>query len=127
MQIAQDKTLTFDGKTRVTKKGQTTGLTYGLLKSNCLSINIDFIRFPGRRFSFNNCYEIKDEDTKKPFFQEGDSGSGVFVSENGKPQKPLGIAFAYQTDGDITVVCKIQPIIEACNLTICQEELEMES
>lgn len=127
MQIAEDHTLTFDGKTRVTKKGQTTGLTYGLLKSNSLSINISFSRFPGRLISFNNCYEIKDEETEKPFFQEGDSGSGVFVIENNKPHRALGIAFAYQTDGDITAVCKIQPIIEACNLTICLEELDMES
>lgn len=56
----------------------------------------------------------------------GDSGSGVFVIEKGQPSKPLGIAFAFQPNGEITVVCKVNSILDKCKLAICQEEIEMD-
>lgn len=54
------------------------------MKSNSLLINICFSCFLGRFFSFNNCYEVKDEDIENFFFKEGDFGFGVFVIENDK-------------------------------------------
>lgn len=47
-------------------------------------ICISFSCFLGIFISFNNCYEIKDEDIKDFFFKEGDFGFGVFVIGNGK-------------------------------------------
>lgn len=126
LQLADDKNLTFDGKTFVTKKGQRTAITHGLLKNNNFSIKIPQSRFPRRNFIFNNCYEIRDEGPGCPFFRGGDSGSGVFVIEKGQPSKPLGIAFAFQPNGEITVVCKVNSILDKCKLAICQEEIEMD-
>lgn len=125
MDVAQDKFLKFDGTTRVTKKGQATGPTNGKLVQNYFSFICNFDRFPNRRFIFKNCYEIQDLNGES-FFESGDSGSGVFVTENGRKTKPLGIAFAHEDGGDITLVCRLSPIIEKCNLVIYEEEEEME-
>lgn len=84
LQLVDDKNLAFDGTTFVTKKGQRTGKTHGLLKNNSLSINISLCRFPGRLYIFKICYEIRNKWPSCPFFQEGDSGSGVAVIENGQ-------------------------------------------
>lgn len=108
------------------KKGHRTGKTHGLLKNNSLSINFSLCRFPGRLFIFKICYEIRNKWPSCPFFQEGDSGSGIVVIENGQPSNPLGIAFAFQSGGEITVVCKVNSILHACKLAICQEEIEMD-
>lgn len=91
-----------------------------------MSINLSLCRFPGRLFIFKICYEIRNKWPSCPSFQEGDSGSGVFVIENGQPSNPFGIAFAFQSGGEITVVCKANSILHACKLAICQEEIEMD-
>lgn len=63
-----------------------------------------------------NCYAIEDNTDIQPFFLEGDSGSGVYVMENGKPSKPLGIAFAYLDSQ--TAVCNIAMIVDKLDLQI---------
>lgn len=60
------------------------------------------------------CFAV--EDINEPFFNLGDSGSGVFLTENEQPTKPLGIAFAKY--GQITVVCRIDQITKAFNLRL---------
>lgn len=116
----------FDGTTLVTKKGQASGKTCGRLVDNSFSFRCNFERFPGCYFLFKNCFAIKDLESDKFFFKAGDSGSGVYVIKNGKELNPLGIAFARQDDGDITLVCRISPIIKECNLVIYEEEEQME-
>lgn len=132
MKIADDSELWLEEKTKVRKKGQATGLTNGLLLKNNLyaTINItDTRRFPDGYFVFNNCYAITDEDPRHTFFKNGDSGSGVYLTDN---DKPLGIAFAmgYRvTNGryeNITVVCRINSFIEECKVTIHNEQMRME-
>lgn len=129
MEIADDSELEFKGKTKVTKKGQTTGLTNGLLHDYfCINIT-DTRRFPEGSFAFNNCYCIRNEDPRHAFFEEGDSGSGVYVTKN---DKPLGIAFALgyrEINGKkerITAVCRINSFIEECKVTIHNEQMGME-
>lgn len=126
MGVANEEILKFDGTIYVTKKGQASGKTKGRLVHNSTSFRCDFERFPGCYFYFKNCYEIQDIVNEKPFFETGDSGSGVLVNKGDGKLYPLGIAFARQNDGDITLVCKISPIIKECNLVVYEEEVQME-
>lgn len=130
MKIADDNDLGLEEKIQVRKKGQATGLTNGLLLKNNLYVNIvDTRRFPYGNFVFHNCYAITDEDPRHTFFKNGDSGSGVYLTNN---DKPLGIAFAIgylETNGKyekITVVCRINSFIEKCKVTIHNEQMRME-
>lgn len=131
MKIADDSELKLLGGTKVSKKGQTTGLKFGLLYSKDLRIKITDARgFPEGKFAtFDNCYGIIDEDPTYRFFEDGDSGSGVYVTKN---DKPLGIAFAsgyLEINGKkeiITAVCRINSFIEECKVTIHNEQMEME-
>lgn len=125
MEVAQDRFLKLDGTTLVTKKGQTSGQTNGKLVHTGFSFRCSFNRFPKCYFVFKRCYEIQDLNGES-FFELGDSGSGVFVTENNGKAKPLGIAFARKDNGDITLVCRLSPIIEKCNLVIYEEEEKME-
>lgn len=126
MTIAEEDSLTVDGKTRVTKRGQTTYITYGKLVETNFAINIPKTS-RNEWFTFINCYRIENEDDKKPFFEAGDSGSGVFVIDKDNGQfKPLGIAFASNPINKITVVCKIEPIITDFDLYVYKEDDEMD-
>lgn len=100
----------------VTKTGRTTGTTYGYLKDNCLTVRVNRSFLSRGYFAFFNCYAIEDNTDIQPFFLEGDSGSGVYVMENGKPSKPLGIAFAYLDSQ--TAVCNIAMIVDKLDLQI---------
>lgn len=100
----------------VTKTGRTTGTTYGYLKDNCLTVKVNRSFLSRGYFAFFNCYAIEDNTDIQPFFLEGDSGSGVYVMENGKPSKPLGIAFAYLDSQ--TAVCNIAMIVDKLDLQI---------
>lgn len=100
----------------VTKTGRTTGTTYGYLKDNCLTVRVNRSLLSRGYFAFFNCYAIEDNTDIQPFFLEGDSGSGVYVMENGKPSKPLGIAFAYLDSQ--TAVCNIAMIVDKLDLQI---------
>lgn len=126
MQIAEEDSLTVDGETRVTKRGQTTYITYGRLVETNFTIKIP--KTPRNEwFTFINCYRIENEDDKKPFFEAGDSGSGIFMIKKDNGQfKPLGIAFAYDPINRSTVVCKIDPIITAFGLSVYKEDDEMD-
>lgn len=100
----------------VTKTGRTTGTTYGYLKDNCLTVRVNRSFLSRGYFAFFNCYAIEDNTDIQPFSLEGDSGSGVYVMENGKPSKPLGIAFAYLDSQ--TAVCNIAMIVDKLDLQI---------
>lgn len=100
----------------VTKTGRTTGTTYGCLKENSLTVKVDTSFLSRGYFAFFNCYAIEDNTDDQLFFLEGDSGSGVHVMENGKPSKPLGIAFAFLDSQ--TAVCNIGIIVDKLNLQI---------
>lgn len=126
MEVANEEILKYDGTIYVTKKGQASGKTNGKLVHNSTSFRCDFERFPGCYFYFKNCYEIQDIVGKDPFFKLGDSGSGVLTTKPDGTVYPLGIAFACQNDGDITLVCKLSPMIKECNLVIYEEEIPME-
>lgn len=108
--------MTFDGETKVTKSGRTTGTTIGDLKDDSLTFRVETF-FMSRGFiAFYNCYAVENILGMNDFFKQGDSGSGVFVIENGQTLKPLGIAFAFLSSQ--TAVCKINRIINKLDLTI---------
>lgn len=109
--VATDLDLTFDGTMKAIKTGRTTGKTVGDLLNNTLSIRVNT---PNGSFAFYNCYAIGDRTEK--FFEEGDSGSGVYVVESNGTLKPLGIAFAYMNSQ--TVVCRIDEIVDRLDLEI---------
>lgn len=105
------------GKDIVTKKGITTGTTYGRLIEDSRSI---LMEVGPETFKFDNCYVIENinDDDDDPFFHEGDSGSGVYVIDknNKEPIKPLGIAIAF-TNWQ-TAVCNISKIVDQLGLQI---------
>lgn len=135
LQPADDSDLDYDNHLIVLKKGGTTGKTFGLLidRSFSPSINVPLDtmawRF-GAFCSFYKCFAIKDiavEDISGPFFNLGDSGSGVFLTENKIPTKPLGIAFARLNNGGITCVCRIDQVAKAFKLRLYENVEPMET
>lgn len=113
--VVKEEDLTFD-RDRVTKTGRTTRTTTGYLVDNSLSCRIDKSLSSRECFCFFNCFAIENDTDDQPFFEPGDSGSGVSVIENENTLKPLGIAFAYSCA--FTAVCKIDKIVEKLNLEI---------
>lgn len=107
------------------KRGGSTGETKGLLTGNTCSVCVDKDPNSGGFYCFFRCFSI--ESIGSPFFKEGDSGSGVFLMENGGPTKPLGIAFANHWIHQNTAVCRIDKIVEAFGLSVCQYEEPMET
>lgn len=124
MQIVEEKSLNFDN-TIVIKRGKMTGDTEGWLMSDSGSFGVKRDLITGYTYQFDNCYVIKSITKDKSFFDPGDSGSAVFVKEDGK-LKPLGIAFAFSADGE-TYACRIDQIVQAFNLSILDEEEDMET
>lgn len=85
--------------------------------SPCVNPRVDDIAWRiGGFYFFESCFAIEDMDDQ--FFDLGDSGSGVFLTENRNPTKPLGIAFAKLDYEPITFVCRINQIAEAFNLRV---------
>lgn len=115
LKVAKEDDLIIE-KDIVTKTGRTTGTTYGYLMDDSLTVKVDRSFLSRGYFAFFNCYAIEDIPDDQPFFLEGDSGSGVYVMENGKPSKPLGIAFAYLDSQ--TAVCNIGMIVDKLDLQI---------
>lgn len=73
----------------------------------------------GIRFPFYNLYVVEKIAVEDPlFFEPGDSGSGVFVVEDGKPDKALGIGIAIATFSQETYVCKIANILKTLGLIL---------
>lgn len=99
----------------VIKTGRTTGTTVGVLKNNTLSVRVNKSFLSRGYFAFFNCYAIENT-SNEIFFNEGDSGSGVFVKESDGALKPLGIAFAFLNSQ--TAVCRIDEIVKSLDLTI---------
>lgn len=122
MQIAEEKSLNFEN-TIVIKRGITTGDTEGWLMSDSGSACVKKDLTTGYTYQFDNCFVIKST-TEDTFFDKGDSGSAVFVKEDGK-LKPLGIAFAFSANE--TYACRIDKIVQAFNLSILEEEEDMET
>lgn len=103
------------------KRGGATGETFGRLLDcswfPCIDPPVDDIAWRiGGFYFFESCFGVENMD--KQFFKLGDSGSGVFLTENRKPTKPLGIAFAKLGLEPITFVCRIDPFAEAINLRV---------
>lgn len=125
MQIVDENNLKYDGSTKVLKKGKETCETEGFLISNSASIAVRRENQPDSGYQFDNCFEIRSLNEKEDFFARGDSGSAVFVKEDGK-LKPLGIAFAFSAEGS-TYVCNIHHIAKMFNLSIYHEEETIET
>lgn len=121
LQPADESELDYGDQLIVLKKGGTTGKTFGRLVdgsySPCVNPRLDDIAWRlGGFYFFDRCFAV--EDISGPFFNPGDSGSGVFLTENEHPTKPLGIAFAKLDYGQITVVCRIDQVARAFNLRL---------
>lgn len=125
MEVMDENSLIYDRSTKVLKRGNVTGKTNGILISNTASIAIRTEWNNEYVYQFDNCYEIRGSEQGKPFFKAGDSGSAVFVHERDE-LKPLGIAFAYSAD-ETTFTCRIDQIVQAFNLSIYQEEEDMDT
>lgn len=124
LQIADETNLLFNSS-KVMKRGGATGETRGRLTGDTLSVCVD--KGPnvgGFFYRFSRCFSI--DSIGGPFFDKGDSGSGVFLMENGRPTKPLGIAFAMHKISQKTAVCRIDKIVEAFGLSVYQNEEPME-
>lgn len=103
----------------VRKTGRTTGLTFGLLSNRMESIRIEKPHGSMNFSQFSNLYvvdNIAGED--QLFFKPGDSGSGVFLVEDGKPDKALGIGIAIGIFSQETYVCKIANILNTLGLKL---------
>lgn len=123
MHIVEENNLNY-GCTKVIKKRKGSEDTDGLLISGTGSIAVKSDLITGYTYLFDNLYVIKSTTGNTPFFQEGDSGSAVFMQDDmkdGGKLKPLGIAFAYGADGE-TYACRIDKIVQAFNLSIYEEE-----
>ncbi|XP_052694674.1 uncharacterized protein LOC128172972 [Crassostrea angulata] len=114
--IVNDEELDFDGETKVTKSGRTTGTTIGDLTDDSLTVRVDTSFLSRGYIAFFNCYAVENITEQNAFFRQGDSGSGVYVMEKDETLKPLGIAFASLFSQ--TAVCKIDSIIQKLDLKI---------
>lgn len=130
LQIATEDDFLIEKKPFVTKTGKTTSTTRGKLASE-----VEFISIPNRSglsCDFKNLYSVHNlGPPEPPFFEPGDSGSGVYLNgENDECYKALGIAFAYMYDEELveTLVCKIGAIVNAFNIYVNpdQEPMELE-
>lgn len=70
----------------------------------------------GGFYLFDRCFAVRD--IEGPFFNLGDSGSGVFLTENKHPTQPLGIAFAKLYNEPKTFVCRIDQVAKAFKLRL---------
>lgn len=104
---------------RVQKKGRTTGTTYGNLYGIMASAKIQRDPLSNNYCILNDLYIVSDIPGNPPFFRRGDSGSGVLVV--GNPIKALGIAIAISDTKSLTLVCKINKIVESQQLKIKQK------
>lgn len=68
--------------------------------------------------SFNDVYIVDQKAGHKQFANFGDSGSGVFVVEDDKPDKALGILVGTATRSQEYLVCKIDTILNILGLEI---------
>lgn len=69
-------------------------------------------------FPFYNAYVVDKIAKNQLFAKLGDSGSGVFVEEDDKPDKALGILMGIATESQETFVCKIDTILNILGLEL---------
>lgn len=129
LQPADESELDYGDQLIVLKRGGTTGKTFGRLldgsHSPCVNPRLDDIAWRlGGFYFFDRCFAV--EDISGPFFNLGDSGSGVFLTENEHPTKPLGIAFAKLDYEPITFVCRIDQVAKAFKLRLYETVETME-
>lgn len=117
MSIVDDSLLEI-GTTKVIKRNKLTGDSEGLLYDDNTTVRV---RFNNQFLNFTNCYQIKDINMDKPFFQKEDGGSAVFVQGENDTLLPLGIAFAYVPSCGSTAVSRIDKILECFNVSIYEE------
>lgn len=102
---------------KVKKTGRTTGTTFGQLEGIMDSVN-DIPEYDsGLPMRFNSVYYVTDINSDKPFFEPGDSGSGVFVLGE-EIDLPLGIAIGFSYEDECTFVCKIDKVLEDLDIDI---------
>uniref|UniRef100_A0A8W8NZR8 Peptidase S1 domain-containing protein n=1 Tax=Magallana gigas TaxID=29159 RepID=A0A8W8NZR8_MAGGI len=116
LQIADENDFKNFHGTLVRKKGKVTGETVGILVSGMISIRVDNVPSP-LKYRFDYCYEIINKHGYKPFFEPGDSGSGVYLLDERGNKKPVGIAFAFGLNGD-TYACRIEYVTRAFELSL---------
>lgn len=101
----------------VKKTGRTSKTTYGylcgLLRSTRPPLDSGFVP----SLCFKLPYYVKNKHPDFPFFEPGDSGSGVFVVKE-KRDFPLGIAFGFSPTEKRTFVCKIDTILNDLDINI---------
>lgn len=85
-----------------------------------MTVRIDNVASPVK-YRFDFCYEIKTKLGNRQFFEPGDSGSGVYLKDNDKNKKPLGIAFANGSNGS-TYACRIDNVTRAFGLSLYDAE-----
>nr|XP_034310800.1 uncharacterized protein LOC105335643 isoform X1 [Crassostrea gigas] len=129
LQPADESELDYGDQLIVLKRGGTTGKTFGRLldgsHSPCVNPRLDDVAWRlGGFYFFDGCFAV--EDISGPFFNLGDSGSGVFLTENENPTKPLGIAFAKLDNEPITFVCRIDQVAKAFKLRLYETVETME-
>ena len=110
--VAGSKTATLGMKVR--KRGRTTGLTYGLVDSISLSVNVDYGDGLGVH-TLNNQIGIAPDATKNPKFGDhGDSGS---VAVDNK-RRIVGLYFAGSDDG-YGIANPISSVLSELNISLC--------
>ena len=113
LNIVNEDDVQCERTTLVSKQGRSKKVTIGILSENTISIKVNNIWF-------KNCFCIYNYSDSEQFFEEGDSGSGVFlIDEKGEPKKALGIAFAFSSTE--TCVCDIRNIVQAFDIAFYQE------
>lgn len=79
----------------VIKIGRIMGIIKGCFMDDSFIVKVDRLFLLRGYFVFFNCYVIEDYIDDELFFLKGDFGFGVYVMENGKLFKLLGIVFVY--------------------------------
>lgn len=125
MQLADERSLVFNGTMYVKKRGRTTGDTIGKLVGDSMFVRVYSTQVHRESYDFENCFAVKQTDDDATFFERGDSGSGVFLIDEDNSLKPLGIAFASFCSK--TAVCKIRQIADAFNVSVYEDEEQMDT
>lgn len=103
----------------VTKTGKATRKTEGVLSKDVMFAEMSI---PGsdKKIYLPELYIVHDKEKGNPFFEKGDSGSGVFVVGKDKKEYVLGIGIAVDVacQRGESYVCKIDQIIKNLELTL---------
>ena len=99
----------------VRKRGRTTGLTYGVVDTVDLSVNIDYCDGLGPMTLTDQIGIEVDAAQSAQFGDGGDSGSVVVDSSN----NVVGLYFAGNSDGTYGAANPIAAVLSALNVSIC--------